>query len=68
MNWQVSNGYGKHALVETAIGRYKSTIGRRPRARSLSGQQTEVAIGCTILNRMLAYASPKSVRRTVATA
>jgi hypothetical protein len=33
------------------------------RAWSLPGQQTEVAIGCAVLNRMLAYASPKSVRR-----
>lgn len=42
------------ALVETAIGRYKVIIGRRLRARSLAGQQTEVAIGCAVFNRMLA--------------
>lgn len=35
MKWQVSNGYGKRSLVETAVGRYKSIIGRRLRARSL---------------------------------
>lgn len=27
MKWQASTGYGRRALVETAIGRYKSTIG-----------------------------------------
>ena len=63
MKWQASTGYGKRAWVETAIGRYKSLIGRRLRARSLPGQQTEAAIGCAVLNRMLACARPKSVRR-----
>ncbi len=58
MKWQVSTGYGKRSLVETTIGRYKSTIGRRLRARSFHAQQTEVAIGCAALNRMLACARP----------
>jgi hypothetical protein len=62
MKWQVATGYGKRSLVETAIGRYKSIIGRRLRARSFAAQKTEVAIGCTVLNRMLACARPKSVR------
>ena len=62
MKWQIVTCYGKRSLVETAIGRYKSIIGRRLRARSLVAQQTEVAIGCTVLNRMLACARPKSVR------
>jgi hypothetical protein len=62
MMWQATTGYGKRSLVETAIGRYKSIIGRRLRARSFGAQQTEVAIGCIVLNRMLACARPKSVR------
>ena len=62
MKWQAATGYGKRSLVETAIGRYKSIIGRRLRARSFPTQQTEAAIGCAILNRMLACARPKSVR------
>jgi hypothetical protein len=62
MKWQASTGYGKRSPVETAIGRYKAIIGRRLRARSLPAQQTEVAIGCAVLNRMLACARPKSVR------
>jgi hypothetical protein len=49
-------GYGTRSLVETAIGRYKSIIGCRLRARSFDTQQTEAAIGCTVLNRMLACA------------
>ncbi|NKL24715.1 IS5 family transposase [Rhizobium leguminosarum] len=68
MKWQVAAGYGKRSLVETAIGRYKSIIGRRLRARSFRAQQTEVAIACATLNRMLACARPESVRCKTATA
>lgn len=68
MNWQAATGYGKRSLVETAIGRYKSIIGRRLRARSFAAQQTEVGLGCAALNRMLACARPKSVRYCAATA
>ena len=62
LKWQVSTGYGKRALVETAMGRYKGVIGQRLRARSFLAQQTEAAIGVAILNRMLACGRPKSVR------
>ncbi|MDR6903765.1 IS5 family transposase, partial [Rhizobium miluonense] len=62
MKWQAATGYGKRALAETAIGRYKSIIGHRLRARTFGAQQTEAAIGCAVLNRMLACARPKSVR------
>ena len=67
MKWQVATGYGKRSLVETAIGRYKSIIGHRLRAHSFGAQRTEVAIGCSVLNRMLACARPKSVRCKTAT-
>ncbi|OCP19801.1 MULTISPECIES: IS5 family transposase [unclassified Ensifer] len=63
MKWQVSTGYGKRSRGEAAIGRYKSIIGRRLRARSSHAQQTEVAIGCAVLNRMFVCARPKSIRR-----
>ncbi|NTG45680.1 IS5/IS1182 family transposase, partial [Agrobacterium rhizogenes] len=62
LKWQTSTGYGKRALVETAIGRYKGVIGPRLRARSFIAQQTEAAIGVALLNRMLASGRPKSVR------
>ena len=62
LRWQVSTGYGKRALAETAMGRYKGVIGQRLRARSFLAQQTEAAIGVAILNRMLACGRPKSVR------
>ena len=68
MKWQAAAGYGKRSLSETAIGRYKSIVGSRLRARSFGAQQTEVAIGCSVLNRMLACARPKSVRCKTAAA
>jgi len=62
LKWQASTGYGKRALAETAMGRYKGIIGPRLRAQSFVAQQTEAAIGVAILNRMLASGRPKSVR------
>jgi len=38
MGWQQATGYGRRSLAETGIGRYKTTIGPRPRARTLPGQ------------------------------
>lgn len=60
--WQASTGYGKRALIEAAMGRYKGIISPRLRARSFLAQQTEAAIGVAILNRMFACGRPKSVR------
>ncbi len=62
LKWQAATGYGKRALVETTMGRYKGVIGQRLRARSFLAQQTEAAIGVAILNRMLACGHPESVR------
>src|ERR671912_508343 len=51
--WREATEYGKRSLVETAIGRYKALIGPRMRARTLSNQQGEVALGMGLLNRMI---------------
>ena len=61
--WQIATDYGQRSLVETTMGRYKTLIGPRLRARSFAGQQTEAAIGVAVLNRMLAAGRPDSVRR-----
>jgi len=61
LRWQAATGYGKRALAETAMGRYKGVIGPRFRARSFLAQQTEAAIGVAILIRMRACGRPKSV-------
>ncbi len=60
--WQAATGYGQRALVETTVGRYKTLIGPRLRARGFAAQQTEAAIGVAVLNRMLAAGRPNSVR------
>jgi hypothetical protein len=62
MAWQKATGYGRRSLIETAIGRYKSIIGSRLRARTFAAQQGEIAIGVEALNRMVRVAKPISVR------
>ena len=62
MAWQKATGYGRRSLIETAIGRYKSIIGSRLRARTFAAQQGEVAIAVEALNRMIRVAKPISVR------
>jgi hypothetical protein len=62
INWQRSSGYGRRSLVETAMYRYKTIIGRRLQARNLPNQQTEAKIGCNVLNRMTNLGTPISVR------
>lgn len=68
LGWQEVTGYGRRALVETAMGRYKSIIGSRLCARGEAAQRTEAIVGVAVLNRMLGAARPHSVRRTVASA
>ena len=62
MAWQKVTGYGRRSLAETGIGRYKAAIGPRLRARTLLGQQGEVALAVEVLNRMIRTAKPASVR------
>jgi hypothetical protein len=38
MGWQKAAGYSRRNLVETAIGRYKHSIGSTLRARNLAAQ------------------------------
>ncbi|TPG90033.1 IS5 family transposase [Pseudomonas caspiana] len=61
--WQACVDYGKRALVETMMSVYKTLVGVRLRARGWAAQQTEVAIGVAVVNRMLAVARPHSVRK-----
>ena len=65
LGWQEATGYGKRALVETTIGRYKAIIGSRLRARDDAGRRVEAAVGAVVLNRMLAAGRPNSVRASV---
>ncbi len=60
LGWQTATGYGKRALVETAVSRYKVLIGRSLRARTLSAQKVEARIACAAINRMTRLGMPAS--------
>ena len=62
MGWQRRSGYNRRSLIETAMFRYKTIIGRRIHARSLPNQRTEAKVGCSVLNRMTALGMPASAR------
>ena len=62
MGWQRRSGYCRRSLVETAMFRYKTIIGRRLQARPLCNQKTEAKIGCNVLNRMACLGMPASAR------
>ena len=54
MGWQRTIGYARRSLIETVIGHYKRLIGPKLRARTLPGQQGEVALAVACL----LYTSP----------
>ena len=62
IGWQRETGYGRRNHAETAMSRYKHLIGPKLRARTLSGQQAEVAIAVSVLNRMMRTGKPVSLR------
>ena len=62
MAWQKASGYDKRARVEAAIGRYKRVIGDGLRSRTDHRRGTEVAIAVHVLNQMLEFGRPISVR------
>jgi hypothetical protein len=62
MAWQKATDYGRRALAETTVGRYKAIIGPKLHARSLLAQQGEAAMAVKVLNRMIRIAKPTSVR------
>lgn len=61
IGWQRRSGYNRRSLIETAVYRYKTIIGRRLCARSLPTQRTEAKIGCNALNRMTRLGMPVTV-------
>jgi transposase len=62
MGWQRRSGYKRRSLIETAMFRYKTIIGRRLQARPLCNQKTEAKIGCNVLKRMARLGMPASTR------
>jgi hypothetical protein len=57
---QRRSGYNRRSLIETAMFRYKTIIGRHLHARPLPNQRTEAKVGCGVLNRMTALGMPAS--------
>ncbi len=62
MGWQRASGYGRRALVESDISRWKRVIGDGLRFQTDGRQATEVAIAVDALNRMLDLGRPEYVR------
>jgi hypothetical protein len=62
MGWQKAVGYGRRALGETTVFRYKAIIGRRLRARTLPSQKMKARVACAVLNRMTGLGMPVSQR------
>jgi hypothetical protein len=60
--WQKAVGYGRRALVETAMFRYKTLIGPALRARKFAAQKVESRVASSVINRMTQLGMPKSQR------
>lgn len=58
MAWQKSTGYNQRSRIETQMGRWKSVIGPKLKARNFDNQQTEAKIGVRVLNRMIEIGRP----------
>ncbi len=60
--WHKRSGFSKRSMVENAIYRYKTIIGRCMRSRTLPGQQVEVQLACRVLNTITRLGMPDSYR------
>jgi hypothetical protein len=60
--WHKRSGYSKRSMVENAVYRYKTIIGRGMRSRTLAGQRVEVRLACRVLNTMTRLGMPDSYR------
>lgn len=60
ISWQKETKYNDRSLVEVAVYRYKTIIGRSLRSRKSENQQTEAEIGCSIINKMTKLGMPES--------
>ncbi|UCG84901.1 MAG: IS5 family transposase [Gemmatimonadota bacterium] len=60
--WHKLSGYSTRSIVENAIYRYKTIIGRGMRSRTLAGQRAEVQLACRVLNTMTGLGMPDSYR------
>ena len=62
MAWQKKSGYGRRALVGTAISRLKRRGGDRLTARTFGAQRQEMAFRVAAANKAIRHAKPITVR------
>lgn len=60
--WKQESGYHRRSIAEAGVCRYKRIVGSQLWARMIERQQTEVLIGCSILNRMALMGMPDSFK------
>lgn len=62
MVWQKATGYNQRSRGEALMGRWKTVIGPKLKARALKNQKTEAKIGVQVLNRMTGLGRPSFER------
>lgn len=62
MAWQKATGYNQRSRGETLMGRWKTVIGPKLKARNFGNQKTEAKIGVRVLNRMTGLGRPRFER------
>lgn len=58
MVWQKATGYNQRSRGETLMGRWKTVIGSKLKARNFENQKTEARIGAQVLNQMTGLGRP----------
>ncbi|MDE3026922.1 MAG: hypothetical protein KGH84_00815 [Paracoccaceae bacterium] len=64
MAWQKPTGYNRRRRIETEMGRWKTVIGPKLKARNFDDQTAEAKIGVRALNRMIDLGRPEFKRVT----
>lgn len=62
MAWQKATGYNQRSRGETLMGRWKTVIGPKLKARNFENQKTEAKVGVRVLNRMTGLGRPSFER------
>lgn len=61
MEWDEALDCDRQSHAETAMFRYEAVICSRPRARTLSAQNTETKVARSVLNRKACLGMPMSL-------
>ena len=59
--WRRESGYYSQSKVENTFYQYKTSMGKRLRARGEDARQVEATIACQILNRFLELGRAESI-------